>query len=240
MSKLPNYVTNSRWDCIENERARLITIIEAYRSMFSRESIPQKTQYWTMCGAYYNMKQNRVIKGELDQLLEAGLIQPDQFNGVDREKIIIEKNKEIFPHINWYYGDFYEVLEYQILKKKFNPAIIFYDGVMQPKFGMQYLKKILKMIDYNVENELLLTANVVLTNPYNGNDKCKFTVMDAVRELASIYWIPDHWDVFPRAHTYTGDSRNGKAKICTLMFLKEKHKLGHITFTSNRPGWRKS
>jgi hypothetical protein len=228
-NKQPNYVWNCDWDCIEKVQSRSITIIDLYRKIFGNSSIPEGKQYWTMCGAHFN--EYGFIKGELGHITESGLIQEDQFNGVDREEVIIKINRILSPIAKWYHGDFLETMEDQI---NFNPAIINYDGVMQPKYGTRYLKTILKFIDFNVEDELLLTSNFLLTNPYTWNDKYIFSIDDTIRELSSIYWFPNHWLIVPQAYVY-GKGKGYSSQMGMIMFVKKKHKIdGGVSITKNR------
>lgn len=236
-SRLPNYVTHAQWDCIEKIRSREIAIIDLYRHVFGEQSIPGDCQYWSMCGAHFNGVGNerRQLKGELGHLCESKLIHHKQYIGVDKEKLIIDENRNMLPDMNWIKGDFLDTMERAIYEHKFNPAIINYDGVMQPKYGTQYLKKILKMVDYNVSRELMLVANFVLLNPYSDPKKVyQFSIMDTIESLASIYWIPDHWDVFPRAYQYTSPSRNGNSVMGIIVFVKHEHNPKKIKWTDNR------
>jgi len=227
-SSQPNYVLNCDWDCTAKVQSRIITIIHLYRDIFGVVSIPKGKQYWTMCGAHFNAHGD--LDGELGHLLKSGLIRPHQFHGVDREAIIIQRNSDMFPRVKWYHGDFLEVME---SRTNFNPAIINYDGVMQPRFGVRYLKSILKFIDHNIEDELLMIANFLLTNPYTYNEKLTFSIEDTIKELSSIYWIPDHWEIIPQAYTYKR-GRGSNSLMGIVMFIKNKHDMNNISITKNR------
>jgi len=231
-SQIPNYIRAGPWDCIEKKVSRRLTIIDVYRQFF-QEQVPENKQYWSMCGAHFD-KDGRPILGELGYLLENGLIQKHQYFGVDQELSIIENNRKLFPDINWVHGDFKDVMEQFYLNGKFNPAIINYDGVMQPRFGVHYLKKILKFLDYNFRDELLLVSNFVLVNPYSKSDKLKFTIQYTLDELFSIYWIPDHWKILPKAYLYSGVSQVDESQMGVIMLVKGKHDIRHITFSKNR------
>jgi hypothetical protein len=222
MSKYtPKYIDNCEWDSINKVQSRIITIIDLYRHVFKREKIPEEKQYWSMCGAHFN--KDGPIKGELGHITEVGLISPIQFNGVDRESDIIEKNRKLLPNIKWYHGDFLDVMEAAEKKGDFDPAIINYDGVMQPNFGTKYLKQIMKFIDYNVINELLLIANFILINPYTYAENTRFTIYDVMERMKKIYWFPKHWKIVPQAYTYPGASKNNKTVMGMIMFIKDIH-----------------
>lgn len=231
-SQIPNYIRAGPWDCIEKKFARSLTIINVYRQLFEKQ-IPEDKQYWSMCGAHFD-KNRLPILGELGHLLENELIEKHQFFGVDRESSIIESNRKLFPEVNWIHGDFKDTMESYLLDGRFNPAIINYDGVMQPRFGVRYLKKIMKLLDCNFTDEVLLVSNFVLMNPYSRSDSLRFTIHYTLNELSSVYWIPDHWRILSKAYVYSGVSRRDNAQMGVIMFVKSKHNIKHITFTKDR------
>ena len=222
---IPSYVHNSQWDCPEKQDARAVTIIDLYKEITGLKSIPEDKQYWTMAGAY--VYRDGPLKGEFGQLIENNLIKPEQFHAVDREQIIIDNNRKLLPNINWYCGDFYKIMDKAAIQKTFNPMIINYDGVMQPKHGMNYLKKILTLIDNNVNDELILVSNFILDNPYTHSKKYKYTIDDALEELRKIYWFPDHLSLIKQSYVYKRENTNGKMGIS--IFTKKKHKKPNLT-----------
>jgi len=226
-STLPNYIYNSPWDIKEKKISRFITIVNPYRMIFERDSIPEDGQYWSMCGAH--SKNNKPIKGEFGYITEKGLIRPDQYFGVDREEIIINENRNFYPNVNWINGDFIEELEKVVIN---NPkiSIINYDGVMQPKNSTQYLKKIMTLVDYNVECELMLISNFILVNPYSKSEKLKYSISDVLTELKKLYWIPDHWHLYPESYQYS----HSQAVMGIIIFVKEKHDIKNIKYSLNR------
>lgn len=230
--KPPNYVLASTWDGEEKTNARAITIVDTYKEIFNR-SLPENKQYWTMCGAHFDIN-SEPVHGELNQILNSNLIGKNQFYGVDRDETIISKNKRLYPLVNWFHGDFFETMELWITKKKFNPAIINYDGVMQPKYGSKYIIKIFKLLDRTFEDEVLLVGNFVLVNPYCGSEKLTYTISEALKIIIETHLFPDHWQVLPFAYRYGGYSKLSNAQMGVLGFIKRKHKIGEITYTSNR------
>ena len=227
-SQLPNYIRAGPWDSIGKKNARQVTIIDTYRRFFDKH-IPADKQFWSMCGAHFNAK-GLPLLGELGFLLKNGLVDKNQYFGVDREDSIINKNEELFPDTNWIKGDFIDSMELYLHNKNFNPAIINYDGIMQPKLGSRDFKRILKFVDYNFGDELLLASTFILTNPYSGAEKVTFDINDAINEIISIYWIPDHWTILPQAYVYSGIT----SKVGVILFVKEEHDINNITFTKNR------
>lgn len=224
-----NYVVDAVWDDPKKIASRKEAIILTYNEFFKRSSIQPNKQYWTMCGAYFDSKGTQ-LHGELGQLIESNLITPDQFHGVDREKSIIQKNQKLFPNIKWFHGDFKEIMGEFSIQNKFNPAIINYDGVMQPKFGSQYLKSILKFIDNNVHDQLLLITNFVLRSPYR--KQIQFNPIDVINQLLKIYWFPDHWYIKPQAYTYEGSGKRSQSEMGMIIFVKNKH--DQIQYTKNK------
>lgn len=214
-----NYVQNAKWDDSKKIESRKQAIVDQYHQFFGKQ-VPEGKQYWTMCGAYFDEQNNR-LHGELGQLVNEGLITPDQFHGVDCEAIIIATNQQLYPDVDWHLGDFKDVMSQYAIKGKFNPAIINYDGVMQPEFGAKYLKSIMKLIDNNVKDGLLLVANFILRNPYRGS--VKFDGSDVIDELKGIYLFPDHWQLLPRFYAYNGTGDRSRTHMGTFVFIKSKH-----------------
>jgi hypothetical protein len=219
-----NYIYNSPWDTPRKQNSRWITIINLYKELFQRESIPEDLQFWSLCGAHTN--DNMPIKGEIGHLLEHGLIKSSQYFGIDREDVIIERNKKHFPNINWIKGDLIEVIQENILKNNFKPAIMHNDNVTQPKKGVLTLKKLMTLIDYNVPNQLMLVNNFVLSNPYNPSDYLRYEVNDVLKYLNTIYWTPNHWSLYPEAYTYS----HSHAKMGIIIFIKDNHNINNIMY----------
>lgn len=229
-NRKPSYVSRSNWDSKKKKDSRDITIIGLFREAFGKQRLPPNKQYWTMCGAHFNDKDGK-LDGEFTHMFDSGLIQPNQFHGVDREEEIILMNSKFYPHIKWIHGDFLETMQNYAQRQNFNPAVINYDGVMQPKYGTQYLRDILKFIDYNVPGELLLTANFILTNPYNHSEKLRYTVGDTIKKLLEIYGLPKHWIIVPKAYRYRGASINNICIMGIIMFVKKGHNVDNIRWT---------
>lgn len=224
-----NYVEKSSpWDRKPKYNSRIITIIEAFFRIFKKRSLPKDRQFVTLCGK--QTRNGQQIRGELNHLINGNLILPYQYIGIDREKEIIEQNEKVYPGINWIHGDFLEVLENMILEGVFNPSIINYDGVMQPRKSSQYLKKIMSLLDYNFSPEVMLVTNFVLTNPYINSDRLDFNIHDALKELKSIYSIPDHWELHEESYSY----KHSKADMGVLIFIKHEHNIKKFNITSNR------
>jgi len=223
-SSLSKYIKNADWDSKEKIEARFYSIIDSYREAFGLDSIPEDKQYWSMCGSHFNSC--GPLKGELGQMLEYGLINKDQYFGVDKEEYIITNNKKIYPDVNWICGDFLDSMKIYNENGIFNPSIINYDGVMQPEFGSQYLKQILKFIDYNISNELLLIATFVLENPYNGAKNQSYDISEVGNQICKRYRFYDHW--FPSSYTYVYS--HSKAKMGVVFLAKEEHNPKRIMY----------
>lgn len=225
-----NYIKTPRWDDPQKVSSRSEAIILPYRRYFG-ESIPRDKQYWTMCGAHFD--EQGKLDGEHGQLVKEGLIQSEQFHGVDIEEYIIENNRKHYPDVNWLCGDFRDAMVQASIEGRFNPAIINYDNVMQSKNSVKYLKRIFSFIDNNVHGELLLVANFMLNNPYHSNEgSFRETGSETIDKLLSIYMFPDHWSVHPTYYEYPGTDKRSKSWLGMFAFIKQSHE--HIVRTANR------
>lgn len=220
---MPNYTVNPHWDTSQKIASREDSVLIPYREHFAR-SIPPKTQYWTLCGAHYTGEHGHEVAagGEFTQHLDKGLFEPRQFHGVDRDPHTIAMNKRFYPGVNWHCGDFLATIKKAQISRAFNPAIINYDSVHEPKRGGLYLRKLMHFIDLHVAGELMLAANFVLSNPRSGHVFSSDDVIEMVERDA--YQIPDHWTVLPKSYVYGGGAAaNSRSLMGTLIFLKSAH-----------------
>jgi hypothetical protein len=222
------YVDHARWDQERKRNARYNSIIRTYKKFWQRSSIPDDRQYWTMCGAHYNEEEGK-LQGELGHILEHDLIHPEQFFGIDYNSAIIKKNKFYYPHINWIFGDFIRTIEKSIRENNFNPAIINYDGVMMPKYASKYLKKLFKLIDYNISKSVLLSTTFVLQNSYNPT--IRNDPQDCMKFIKKEYWIADHWLPLKKMIPYNTSKHTD---MIVIVWLKCEHDPDNIKTTSHR------
>ena len=230
--KVPNYVLNAKWDCIEKCNSRVVTINRIYEKVYGRKSIPEGEQYWSMCGAHFNSKE--ILQGEYGHLTHTGVIKPHQYYGVDIVPSIIEGNKLIYPNTNWILGDFRESMSIECIKNTFYPAIVNYDGVLMSEFGMNSLKPIMQLLDNNVSKKVMVLSNFILSNPYMNLEKYRSSASETLEHLAKIYLLPDHWHIIPQAYIYSSPSRGAITDMGIIIFVKEEHDITNIKYTQNR------
>ena len=151
--------TKTYESCPKKHKARQETIMLPYRKHFGH-SLPKEKQYITLCATHYN-ENNQLLEGsELDQLLKDKLITIDQFIGVDRDKEIIEKNREAIPDAVWHFGDLYRVLIDLENKNQLNPGIVNCDLLHLPEVGSEYVSKVLAFLSYY--EDLMVVINLIL------------------------------------------------------------------------------
>lgn len=218
-----NYHKDPNWDTERKQQARLATIIAPYRRLFG-QALPTDKQYWTMCGAHYRFVDESVVRGmgEMTQLVEAELLQPHQFVGVDRDGTIIENNRQVYPEIMWLHGDFYAVMAEAASKHHFNPAVVNYDGVMESKFGTRYMAQIMQFLDHNTEGDLLFVANFVLQTPYRKQQETHGR--EIIDSLVKHYIPRDHWHLVDTYYAYRGGANQRSHTTMGSVILA---KIGH-------------
>jgi hypothetical protein len=218
-----NYVDNPIWDDPKKVQSRHEAIISAYQKHTGNSSLPADKQYWTICGAHYSKTDTGFcpVKGELGQLLDEHFITENQFHGVDINPEIIEKNRLFYPNINWFCGDFCDTIEEHIVNGKFNPGFINFDTPMQTKFGIRHLKRLMQLIDHNIHDGLVLSANFMLNNPYRSRKG--IDGVQAIEHLLKIYYVPDHWTLDPEYYRYYGTGDRSHSVMGTFIFVKKKH-----------------
>ena len=153
------------WSGNKKKIAREETIINQYRKIYNRQSIPQDKQYWTMCGNLSDNNNNINHDSEYAQIIREGLIQPHQFKGVEIDETIYKRNKQVLPNIEIYQDDFFKTLNRQANQNQFKPAIVNADLINMPEIGAIYISKIIALLSM-MPGEIMLVANLVLDSPY--------------------------------------------------------------------------
>ena len=172
-----------------------------------------------MSGKY--SKGDLPIEGEFHQIKKAGLIETSQFNAIDIDENIINKNKEFYPDLSWDVGDFLATIKDYSLSNNFNPAIINCDNVRLPEKGIKYLSSLMMFIDHNVEGELMLVNNLMLNSPY------RKMIMATGEDMLNLlfnnnYFIPSNkWTVMPHYYKYHGTGKRAHTWMGSLIFLRK-------------------
>lgn len=225
--KRTNYIDDAQWDDKEKKRYRQECIIGPTQKLFGT-SLPPDKQYWTLCGAHFNKKTRTPLKGELGHAVDSGLIQPNQFHGVDHavdasgKPIIIPQNRKFYPRANWHQGDFLEQMKKANKDKKFNPAVVNFDGVQQVKFSSSYVSKMFSFFDRAVPGAMLLVTSVILKSPYprqkerDGNE-----FIEALVDCDP-FWA-NHWKWSDVYYFYPGTGARSKTVMGVFTFVKEPH-----------------
>ncbi len=233
-----NYIDNPHWDTPRKIESRADSVLLPYQIFFGKQ-LPTKRQHWTLCGAHYTKDESGLhkAKGEYGQLTQAGLIQPHQFIGVDQSEQIVETNRRLYPDVTWLHGDFLDTMRQAAVDGNFNPGIINYDGVREPRLAARDLRGIFKLVDYNVQGPLLFLANVVLRGTYRTKQAHSGSeVTDAVMQR---YIFADHWSICPFYYQYQGGASLKRQHVTRVsemgvfIFIKREHS-GHPTFTPKR------
>lgn len=161
-------LNQKNWSDKNKVQSRIANIVNPYRKYF-HQSLPKDRQFWTLSGQCTTNLEP--LSGcELLQMIEEGLITPDQYRGVEFEKEICENNQAVYPCVPFTHGDFYEAMKKAYMKREFNPGIINFDSTYMPMRGIQYLSDILCLVnDINIE-EVLIIGNFAQINPHGGRN----------------------------------------------------------------------
>ena len=233
MARSPVTFLDKEWGgCPKKRHARSVTVIEKYRENF-RDSLPKEKQYWTLCGRSGSFSKAsggvlpHLIKScELDQILEAGLIESSQFFGVEREASIHKSNK-LVSGASWVHGDFLSGLRGAAYQGEFNPGVINYDSVQRPTTNPTYLASILKLVvDAGIRN-VLVVANTILRS----RKLCKLEPEDILKSLISepsmeYAWNKAQWEKAPWrldnwCYEYDGTGEDSTTLMGTVVFVRK-------------------
>jgi hypothetical protein len=202
--------------------AREETIINQYRKIYNRQSIPQDKQYWTMCGNLSDNNNNINHDSEYAQIVREGLIQPHQFKGVEIDETIYKRNKQVLPNIEIYQDDFFKTLNRQANQNQFKPAIVNADLINMPEIGAIYISKIIALLSM-MPGEIMLVANLVLDSPYISPNRKK---QDMDRFLVNLKnqhkfnAFKYHWNFNNECYKYAGNREHSRTSMGSYIFWK--------------------
>ena len=158
-----NPVEHLNWSNSKKVSARHETIISQYRKLIGRQSIPLSKQYWTLAANQTDGKGNLLKGGELDQIINCGLIAPNQYYGVDIDKETCDNNKAITNGAHWIHGDFYTELVKAHNAGDFDVGIINFDTLNMAARGSVDLAKIMYLLSIKEDLiDVMLVGNFIL------------------------------------------------------------------------------
>ena len=202
--------------------ARQETIINQYRKIYNRQSIPQDKQYWTMCGNLSDNNNHSNQDSEYSQIIREGLITPNQFRGVEIDDTIYNRNKQVLPHIEIYKDDFFKTLNRQANQNQFHPAIVNADLINMPEIGAIYISKIIALLSM-MPGEIMLVANLVLDSPYISPTRKKQDIDRFLINLKNQHKFnafKHHWNFDNECYKYAGNREHSRTTMGSYIFYK--------------------
>ena len=210
------------WSGNKKKIAREETIINQYRKIYNRQSIPQDKQYWTMCGNLSDNNNNINHDSEYAQIVREGLIQPHQFKGVEIDETIYNRNKQVLPNIEIYQDDFFKTLNRQANQNQFKPAIVNADLINMPEIGAIYISKIIALLSM-MPGEIMLVANLVLDSPYISPTRKKQDIDRFLVNLKNQHKFNSfkhHWNFNNECYKYAGNREHSRTSMGSYIFWK--------------------
>lgn len=168
-------------------------IISIYRYLTGQQSIPKEKGYWTLCN-----EQSHKEGAEIVQLVNSGLIQKNQFFGIDFDALnqgIIENNQKRHPEANWFKGDWLEVIEenYEI----FNPGLIYFDHT-QTIVSLECRLQLAKTMNM-CPSGTVIAANMGLAD---GHSSRRFDPDQLIKQLWIHLRSPKDWTPYNKFYSY--------------------------------------
>ena len=190
-------------------------LLDTYKDRFGK--LPAEKQYWTLSAEC--VKGSSLIGGtELDQLLSSGAIRAGQFHGIDNNPAIIKANKK-YRAANWYLGDFYQVIETEMRRGRFNPAIIHYDSMVGPKRAVPYLARLMRLLRQHNGSMMLVSKIALQWKWCIKNNMRTRNLNDIVGALMKDKDALDGWDSNAIYRPYTGLNKRF-SQMGTLVLFK--------------------
>ena len=204
------------WSCPKKILARQEVQINLHREIFGH-IIPRNKQYWTMSGQCADSNGSPIDNCELDQIVKAGLIAPNQFHGVEINPEIYNLNSQAWPESNWYLGDFYQVMDNADNEGIFNPSIVNADLITMPETSMDYLADIFDLLSSSAD-DVMFVINLVLRSKHK-----KSTIEDAIDKLNENKVFQSairsrEWNYLDSYYSYAGTGKRANSNMSSMVF----------------------
>jgi len=189
------------WSCPKKQAARTATIL-------AQECI---NQYWSMAGL------STTPDCEVDQLLKANFIRPEQFHGVEINRDIHDANVAAWPNLAWHYGDFFDVMHQY---EGFNPSLVNADLLQTVDTGADYIARILHLLEsFNAT----LIANFIMEHRgYRCNPDHVLRRLHQCQQFR--HAMTNGWSYDGRCYLYAGTGNRSHTIMGTFVFK-------HLTLT---------
>lgn len=209
--------------CPRKERARYETIINIYRELF-QEKLPKEKQYWTLAGPCFDENGDLGKCSEIYQMVSSGLIEEEQYHGIDNGKEIIEKNRIACPRGNFHHGDFVTQIEQACIDGKFNPAIINADYTRMKNSSVNDTCNIMYLTEYNKLDDFMIVMNFPWNNPYSGKLQSEIDPKEILelfqKNQRFNYCWTNGWKMYPKCYIYGGTGERSKTTMCSFILWK--------------------
>ncbi len=217
------------YKCERKFADRKLGIIDTYREIFNRQSVPKDQQYWCVCAQQCDENNPKREPGsECMQMIDSGLITPEQWRGVDWEEDLIELNKSVYPEISWTYGELRGVMAEAWRNESFNPAIINCDLLTMKKKSCTIVAAIISMLLERDITNCMLVMNSVLSTWHHreAEGNAGGELQDHIHFLSkdldfAIALIEKNWTVFPKAYSYPGTKGSASTMGSIVIYRKE-------------------
>jgi hypothetical protein len=196
-------------------KSREFSIINRWKALSGRGSIPTDSTYITLCGSMFDGSGQLIQSCELNHMVESGIINPQQFHGIDRDPTVCSSNRSALeatyrtgyrPTIHQ--GDFIDQLERLINQGVSRVSILNLDLQEGPENGIYHLTRALSLLNTLESTQTLVNWNIITNNPYHHNidDRQRvFQILNSDQRfqwaITSGGWVPDNALEYKRPHT---------------------------------------
>lgn len=201
----------SRYQCqgLTKFDVRELTLIQPFKK-FIGDKLPEGKGYWSICCEVLDNPLS-----ELNQLVNSGLMTPQQYHGVDYDEGFIEGNATRHPDANFFAGAFAHTI---VSEPEFsNATLIYFDTTKTITNELPRLIDILTIVVARDIKDVLIVFNVCLS--HRGINYTMEEVLKAVESNVSMRKLVQHEGIRPVGTpiSYKGDDRT---TMFTMFFTR--------------------
>ena len=213
--------------CKRKLQAREETVIQAYRTLTGRESLPDDQEYWTLCGPLVDRYGAFSETSDLGHVLSSGIVRrASKAHGVERSLTTHENNfkavEEHFPRgyrPHLHHGDLIEVMKEASASGYLNPGLVNLDTIHEPERASRLLGEVLNILNY-LPGRKLVVLNTIVEQKVRGRRFTRQQLEEKILENPFCLKCVDEysWHTFQADYAYGGTGGRSRTTMLTTWY----------------------
>lgn len=205
-----------------------------YRQITGQNSIPRTDQYWCLAGKLVDKNGTLQPLCEPLQAIRAGLIQPEQYFGVEIDPVRAAANRtQKDQPLQLIEGDIVTAIRGHIREKTFRGALLNLDTAHEPKEAVKLLARVYRELKAYEGPPPVMFLNLLITRWYQAKQYSDAIVIDQIQKQPHLAdesrrgMLATGWKIACETHEYFGASTAARSRMKIYAFFRHDCDVAH-------------